>query len=290
MKADVQLNACRSGGYLRQVLVVDSHFHLADPVFDADLLEVVTRARAAGLQRGLCVLTAGEESEASGGRRLAQLWPEVCFAVGVHPHVAGRYAGREPDTCALVRAAIRATPRARAVGEIGLDYHYDFSPRDVQRVVFAAQVRLACELGLPVVIHMREATEDTLAILREAGQGDVRGVFHCYSGDAPTVRRILDLGFFVSFAGIVTFPRAEDVREAARVVPADRLLVETDAPYLAPVPHRGKRNEPSFVAHTVEALARVRGETAAELAERARRAFDALFGPHETGTLEQATA
>jgi len=259
--------------------VIDSHFHLADSAFDADLAEVVSRAAAAGVDQGLCILTAGEPGEEERGRSVAALWPEVRFAIGVHPHVAGRYAGRADDAVAIVRQAIVATPQARAVGEIGLDYHYDFSPRDVQREVFRRQVALARELRLPIVIHTREATEDTFAILREEGRGDLTGVFHCFSGDVAMAREALDLGFYVSFAGIVTFPKAEGVREAAKLVPAGRLLVETDAPYLAPVPYRGKRNEPAYVLHTVNALARSRGETPEAVASAVVRAFEVLFRP-----------
>jgi TatD DNase family protein len=259
--------------------VIDSHCHLADAAFEPDLPEVVSRARAAGVARVLCILTAGEPDESSRGLRVAALWPEARFAVGVHPHVAGRYAGRAEDAAAIVQAEVAANPQARAVGEIGLDYHYDFSPRDVQRDVFRRQVALARDLGLPVVIHTREATADTFAILSEEGRGDVTGVFHCFSGDAVMAREALDLGFYLSFAGIVTFPKADAVREAARLVPADRLLVETDAPYLAPVPHRGRRNEPAYLARTVDGLACTRGETPEQVGAAAAQAFQALFRP-----------
>ncbi len=259
--------------------MVDSHCHLADPAFDADLEAVVERARAAGLRHGLCIVTAGDEGEAERARRVASLWPAVRFAIGVHPHVAAEWAGREGDAVAVVRAAIAETPRARAVGEIGLDYHYDLSPRDVQREVFRRQVRLARELGLPVVIHTRDATDDTFTILRDEGANQTAGVFHCFAGDETMARSALDLGFYVSFAGIVTFPRAEAVRNAARVVPAERLLIETDAPYLAPVPHRGRRNEPAFVVRVAEGLARARGEPVESVATAATRAFETLFKP-----------
>jgi TatD DNase family protein len=180
---------------------------------------------------------------------------------------------------AVVRDQIAGNPRARAVGEIGLDYHYDFSPRPVQQEIFGRQVALACDLDLPVVIHTREAVEDTFAILREAGEGKVLGVFHCFSGDAAMARRALDLGFAVSFAGIVTFPKADAVREAARIVPGDRLLVETDSPYLAPVPHRGTRNEPARVVHVAESLAGIRGETVETVASAVTGTFERVFGP-----------
>jgi TatD DNase family protein len=176
-----------------------------------------------------------------------------------------------------VRAAFADNPRARAVGEIGLDYHYDFSPRDVQRAVFAEQVALARELRRPVIIHTREADDDTLDILRGEGQGEITGVFHCFTGDAAMARRVLDLGFLLSFAGIVTFPKAGSLRDAAALVPDDRLLAETDSPFLAPVPHRGRRNEPAWVCHVVDALARVRGTTAADIDARITANFLGLM-------------
>jgi TatD DNase family protein len=169
-----------------------------------------------------------------------------------------------------------AAQKAVAIGEIGLDYHYDFSPRDVQQEIFVAQVGLAAELGLPVVIHTREATEDTFRILRESA--GTRGVFHCFTGDREMARAALDIGFYLSFAGIVTFPKAAELREVARMVPADRLLVETDAPYLAPVPFRGRRNEPAHVARVVETLAELRGIGREPAAELVAANFHALFG------------
>ena len=259
--------------------MIDSHFHLADEAFEGDLEAVVGRARAAGLTSGLCVLAAGDAGETARAARLAPIWPGVRFAVGVHPHQAGAFAADPTGAVEMVREAIAANPLARAVGEIGLDYHYDFSPRPVQQELFRRQVALARELDLPVVIHTREATGDTFAVLREVGGGVVRRVFHCFSGDAATAQAALDLGFAVSFAGIVTFPKAEDVREAARIVPSDRLLVETDSPYLAPVPYRGKRNEPARVVHVVEALALVRGEGAETVAAAATATFERLFRP-----------
>ena len=178
---------------------------------------------------------------------------------------------------------------ARAIGEIGLDYHYDFSPRDVQQAVFRTQVQLALELALPVVIHTREATDDTFAILREAGPS-LRGVFHCFTGDTVMARAALDLGFYVSLAGIVSFPRAEALRDVAKLVPADRLLIETDAPYLAPVPHRGKRNEPAFVTLVGERVAAIRGVTAADLGDQVTRNFAALLRSGLEPTVSQQTA
>ncbi|HET7218034.1 MAG TPA: TatD family hydrolase [Vicinamibacterales bacterium] len=257
--------------------MIDSHCHLADEAFTADLQAVVDRATAAGLTGAMCILSAGDEAELSAAERIVATWPAVRFSTGVHPHNAGAFAGRVGEVHGVVARSIDRVS-AKAIGEIGLDYHYDFSPRDVQREVFAAQLALARERSLPIVIHTREATADTFAILREVGTG-VRGVFHCFTGDRAMAAAALDLGFYISLAGIVTFPKAEELREVARAVPADRLLVETDAPYLAPVPFRGKRNEPAFVARTVDAIASARGVAAADLARQTAGNFAALLGP-----------
>lgn len=257
--------------------MIDTHCHLAGDEFEADLAAVVARARDAGVTGALCILAAGDEAEAARARRVRTLWPEVQFATGIHPHQAGAWAGRVADAVGAVRDGVQRH-QARAVGEIGLDYHYDFAPRDVQQAVFAAQIGLALELGLPVVIHTREATDDTFRLLRDEGGGRVRGVFHCFTGDVEMAEEAVALGFYVSFAGIVTFPRAAALRDAARVVPGNRLLAETDAPYLAPVPLRGRRNEPAFVPHVYARIAEVRGELAADLEARIAANFAALFG------------
>jgi TatD DNase family protein len=257
--------------------VIDSHCHIAGEEFDGDLPEVVRRAQEAGVASALCILAAGDEAEAARAGRVQEHWPAVRFAVGIHPHHAGTFAGAVAAAIERVRREAQQAG-ACAIGEIGLDYHYDFSPRDAQHAIFRAQIALARELGLPVIIHTREATDDTFQVIREAGEGRVTGVFHCFTGDAAMARAALDIGFYVSFAGIVTFPKAESLREAARLVPGDRLLAETDAPYLAPVPHRGKRNEPAYVARVVEALAAARGEAPERTADASTRAFETLFG------------
>jgi TatD DNase family protein len=257
--------------------MVDSHCHLAGEEFAADLEAVVARAREAGLAGALCILSAGDAAEGARAEGVARLWPVVRFAAGIHPHHAGEFAGDIPGGVEVVRQSVKAH-QACAIGEIGLDYHYDFSPKAVQLEVFAAQVRLARELRLPIVVHTREATDDTLRILGDEGGGEVRGVFHCFTGDRAAALRALESGFYLSFAGIVTFPRAEEVRDAARAVPADRILAETDAPYLAPVPYRGKRNEPAHVVRVVEALASLRGDTVQALGAQVVQNFTALFG------------
>jgi len=259
--------------------VIDSHCHLADEAFAADLNAVVARAREAGLERALVILAGGDHTEAAQARQVVELWPEVRVAIGVHPHQAHAYADNPQRAADVVREQVAGTPAARAIGEIGLDYHYDFSPPDLQQAVFRAQVRLARELDRPVVIHTREADEDTMAILREEGAGAVRGVLHCFTGAAPLARAALDLGFYISLAGIITFPKAGALRDTARLVPLDRLLAETDSPFLAPVPHRGKRNEPAYVTLVAAALANVHGLAAADLTARTDANFHTLFGP-----------
>jgi TatD DNase family protein len=259
--------------------VIDSHCHLADETFRDDLEAVVARSKEAGLERVLVILEAGNASEAAQAARVEALWPEARFAVGVHPHAAHEYAGDPSRAAAIVREQIGRMPAARAVGEIGLDYHYDYSPRDVQQEVFRAQVRLARELDLPVVIHTREADADTIAILHAEGERAIRGVVHCFSGTAALARAGLDLGFYISLAGIVTFPKAGDLRETAKGVPLDRLLVETDSPFLAPVPFRGKRNEPEHVRQVVELLAALHGIPREDLSRRTSANFHALFRP-----------
>jgi TatD DNase family protein len=257
--------------------MIDSHCHLAGEEYAADLEAVVARARAAGLTGAVCMLAAGDDAEAARAGAVRTAWPEVRFAVGVHPHQAAQWEGRPADAIALVRRRVEAEG-ACAIGEIGLDYHYDFSPRQVQLDLFSAQVSLARELRLPIVIHTREATEDTFSVLREAGGGDVRGVFHCFTGDETMARAAAAIDFYVSFAGIVTFPRAIDIRQAAALVPGDRLLAETDSPYLAPVPFRGTRNEPAHVIRVFERLAEVRGEPLEGLTRQVTANFAALFG------------
>jgi TatD DNase family protein len=259
--------------------VIDSHCHLADATFAGDLDAIVERAKDAGLERVLVILEGGNGEEAAQAARLERLWPAVRFAVGVHPHQAHQFADDPARATAVVREQIGRTAGARAVGEIGLDYHYDFSPRDVQHAVFRGQVRLAREMSLPVVIHTREADEDTIAILREEGGGEVRGVLHCFTGGPSLADAGLALGLFVSLAGIITFPKAEALRETVRRVPLDRLLTETDSPFLAPVPYRGKRNEPAYVARVVETLAAMHQIPAADLAARTAANFHTLFRP-----------
>lgn len=259
--------------------MIDSHCHLADETFSAELESVVARARTAGVERALVILEAGNDQEAAQACRVHELWPDVRTAVGIHPHAAHEYGTSVDRVLSTVRDQIAKTPTARALGEIGLDYHYDYSPRDVQRTVFRAQVRLARDLKLPVVIHTREADEDTMTVLRDEGQGEVTGVLHCFSGTADLARAGLELGFYISFAGMLTFNNAGPLRETARLVPLDRLMTETDSPFLAPVPHRGKRNEPAFVSHVVAALAQLHAIDVQEMDQHTSANFHRLFRP-----------
>jgi TatD DNase family protein len=259
--------------------VIDSHCHLADDAFVDDRADVIERAKAAGLTHALCILAAENEIEARRAHELAVIWPALRFAVGLHPHQAALFADREADIDRFLRAAIAALPQVRAIGEIGLDYHYDFAPKAVQQAVFRQQLHVARALDLPVIIHTREAEDDTLAILREERQDGLRGVLHCFTGSRRMADEALALGMYVSFAGIVTFPKAANLREIAAAVPHDRLLCETDSPYLAPTPYRGKRNEPAWVRRVIEELAQARGEEAGVLADRIDTNFSTLFCP-----------
>ena len=258
--------------------MIDSHCHLAGREFVGDLEAVISRARDAGVARCLVILAAEDDAELAQADHVIAAWPTVRFAVGVHPHQAHQFAG-DPDAAAAVTARrLDHAPGVCAVGEIGLDYHYDFSPREVQHAVFRAQLRLARARGLPVVIHTREAESDTLRLIEDESRGQLRGVFHCFSGTAAQATRALATGFHVSIPGIVTFPKSKELREAAQAVPEDRLLIETDSPYLAPVPFRGRRNEPAHVMKVLELLASLRRIEPDTLGTRLIKNFDELFG------------
>jgi TatD DNase family protein len=257
--------------------MIDSHCHLADDAYVGDLSEVIARAQSAGLSHALCILAADNDTERMRALGLAAEWGSLLFGAGVHPHNAGAFAQHEDQVASLVKTIADAVPRTVAIGEIGLDYHYDFAPRDVQRSVFRRQIQLARVLDLPIIIHTREAEDDTIAILKEESGGMVRGVMHCFTGTRRLADEALALGMHLSFAGIVTFPKGANVRDVAAMVPPDRLLCETDCPYLAPTPHRGKRNEPAWVARVYEALAGLRGTSVEELGEQIDRNFRALF-------------
>jgi TatD DNase family protein len=256
----------------KTVPLVDSHCHIDMPDFDGDRAAVVERARAEGV--GEFLLVGGMDAQEAHIRTL-RVASELGMpaSAGIHPHEA-RLA--TPDFYEDLRSLGRAR-KIVAVGEIGLDFHYDHSPRPVQVDVLRQQVRIAVEVGLPVIIHTREADLETAAILEEEGASAVGGVIHCFTGGRELADRALALGFLISFSGIMTFPKAEEIREIASRVPRDHLLVETDAPFLAPVPLRGKRNEPAFVRHVAERLATLRGESLPSLAPALVENFRRLF-------------
>ena len=248
--------------------LVDSHVHLDDRKFDADREAVIERALAAGVERMMAIGTGSGPPDLETAIRQAERYPFMLATIGVHPHDASKATA---ETFERLRE-LAAHPKVAAIGEIGLDYHYDFSPREVQRAVFRTQLEIAAESGEPIVIHTREAWLDTIALV---GRGH-RGIMHCFTGDPQQAREALDLGFHLAFGGVLTFPKADTVREAARITPADRLLVETDCPYLAPAPHRGRRNEPAFVVEVARRLAEVRGSTLDEIAGQTTRNFERL--------------
>jgi TatD DNase family protein len=251
---------------------IDSHVHLADPAFDADRDEAIERARHTGAAALVCI---GESLDAA--RRagdLASRHPGFCYhTAGVHPYAAASF---HPDRdVAGIRAEVARG--AVAIGECGLDYSYDTSTPAQQRAAFAAQLALGGELSRPVVVHTRQAEDDTRAMVVQAGQAGVRGVLHCYTGSAQLAEAALEVGWMISFSGIITFKKWTD-DALLRLVPEERLLVESDAPYLAPVPHRGKRNEPAWVSFTVARLAQVRGVDAATLGDVVTSNARRLFG------------
>jgi TatD DNase family protein len=259
--------------------VIDSHCHIAGPEFAGDLAAVIERGRNAHLAHVLVILAADDPREIEQAHVVSEQWDVVRFSVGVHPHAAGKFASDPAGAAHATEAVIDAQPLTRGLGEIGLDYHYDFAPRDVQQQVFREQIRLAKRRRLPIIIHTREAEEDTFRILEEENARDVGGVFHCFTGDRAMAQRVLDLGFHVSLAGIVTFPRALELKEVATMVPLDRLLIETDSPFLAPVPYRGKRNEPAHVVRVAETIAELRETDVHAIGEAARDNFERLFRP-----------
>lgn len=263
---------------------IDSHAHLDASDFDADRPSVLRRARDAGVDRILAIGSGTGPGTLDCAIRLAEAFEGLDASIGIHPHEAA--AAMEDDFYQLQELARH--PRVVAWGEIGLDFHYDHSPREVQVAVFARQLRLAAEACLPIVIHTREAESETLEILaRHWGKPGNKGVLHCYSGSLDLAQTGLEMGFFVSFSGMLTFSKAQSIREVAVQVPLERLLIETDSPYLAPVPHRGKRNEPSFVVETAKALAQLKGVSLDAIGRQTADNYERLFRKAQ-GTLQGA--
>jgi TatD DNase family protein len=266
-------------------MFVDSHAHLDGKQFDSDREAVIARARETGVETIVAIGNGDGPDQVDCGIRLAEKYDFIYATLGIHPHEA-----RLADEAAYERmAGLARHPKVIAWGEIGLDYFYDHSPRDVQKEVFTRQMELAAAAKLPIVIHCRpsdgsdDAWQDCLGLMQEhwlpKGLG---GILHCFTGTWPQARRALDMEFMISFAGNVTFPKAQQIRDAALEVPLERILIETDCPYLAPVPHRGKRNEPSFVAHTARKLGELRGLTAEEVGILTSRNFYNFFKSVET--------
>jgi TatD DNase family protein len=250
--------------------LVDSHCHINFPDLVGDLDGVLQRAAAQHIDYMLCVSVNLEDFPQV--RALAERFPHVYASVGVHPNETE---GREPELAELV--ALGSDPGIVAIGETGLDYFRSSGDLRWQRDRFARHIEAARRVGKPLIIHTRDAREDTIAVMQAEGAGEPGGVMHCFTETWEMARAALDLGFYISFSGIVTFRSAESLREVARRVPADRLLVETDSPYLAPVPHRGKTNEPAFVRHVAECVAELRGVALEQLAEQTTRNFFTLF-------------
>lgn len=255
-------------------MLIDSHCHLDYLERDGrDLTEIVATAQRAGVERLVTICTKVTEFERV--RAIAERFEPVTCSVGIHPHEAGA----EPETSTEQLVDWAQHPKVVGIGETGLDYFYEHSPRDAQQKSFRAHIRAARTTGLPLIVHTRDADEDTIAILREEAEegGPFPGVIHCFSSSKWLGEEAVKLGLYISISGILTFKKAEELRDAVRDLPLDRLLVETDAPYLAPVPKRGKQNEPAYVVHTAAALAELKGVSEAELAEVTTRNFRTLF-------------
>jgi TatD DNase family protein len=265
-------------------IFVDSHAHLETEQFEADREQVIARAREAGIETILAIGSGTGPGSLDCAIRLAEQHDFIYATIGIHPHEAKL--ARDADFEEMAQLATR--PKVIAWGEIGLDYFYDHSPRDIQQQVFLRQLEMAQAAKLPIVIHCRpsdgtdDAWEDCLTLLRErwAGNG-LGGILHCFTGTMAHATRALDMGFMISFAGNVTFPKAQPIRDAAKQVPLDRMLIETDSPFLAPVPHRGKRNEPSFVKETARQIGEIRGQSMEDIGLQTANNFYRFFSLHE---------
>lgn len=258
-------------------MFVDSHAHIDGSEFDADREEVIRRAQNAGVS---VILNVGTGDPHTGvferAIEFGKRHPSIYTAIGTHPHDASKYDQSAEDT---IKRLIATGKQIVAWGEIGLDFHYDNSPRDVQIEAFRKQLRAAREMDLPVILHTRDAEDETIRVLTEE-YADARrkGVFHCFTGTAQLAERALELGFMISFSGILTFKTAEDLRKTARLVALDNLLIETDCPYLAPIPYRGKRNEPAYVVEVAKCLANLHETNVEDIAKRTTQNFSSLFG------------
>ena len=255
-------------------MLVDSHCHLDDDDFAPEgVAEIINRAQAVGVGHFLTICTRMVEFPRI--LKTAQVSPLIHCTVGTHPHHA-----EEPTELNVTADEIVAhtkDPKVVGIGETGLDYHYNNSPAAEQQKVFATHIAAGLKADLPLIIHTREADDDTIRLMRDVGGGKSRGVMHCFSGGKDFAARCLDLGYYISFSGIITFKKADDIREAVKHTPMDRLLVETDAPWLAPIPYRGKRNEPAYVVHTAQMVAQIKGISVEEVAAQTTENFFRLF-------------
>jgi TatD DNase family protein len=253
--------------------LIDSHAHIQGPEYAADIQNILESAREAGVSKIIVVGGAGEFSSNEAAIALAESHSDLYATVGMHPHDAKDVGEHEIEK--LERLTQR--PKVVAVGETGLDFYYDHSPREVQCRIFARFIQVARETRLPLIVHERAAHKDTAGLLQSEGQGEIRGVIHCFTGDYHAARNYLDLGFYLSFTGIITFKNAGPLRDVVREVPLERMFVETDSPYLTPVPHRGKRNEPAYVRLVAETVAKVKGMSLVEVAAAATKNVCDLF-------------
>jgi TatD DNase family protein len=273
-------------------MFIDSHAHLDGSKFDSDREQVIARARAAGVRTIVAIGNGDGPDDVDCGIRLAEKYDFIYATLGIHPHEA-RLAN---DSSYEKMERLAKHPKVIAWGEIGLDYYYDHSPRDVQKNVFIKQMVLAAAAKLPIVIHCRpsenseNAWEDCLSLIREhwAPRG-LGGILHCFTGNWAQAKTALDMGFMISFAGNITFPKAQSIRDAAAEVPSDRMLIETDSPYLAPVPHRGKRNEPAYVVETARKLSEIKGQTPEKIGEQTSRNFYKFFKLTEIAESKDST-
>jgi TatD DNase family protein len=255
-------------------MLIDSHAHIQGKEYAGEVGAIIERAQAAGVEKIIAVGGAGDMSSNTEAMLIADAFPNVYATLGMHPHDAKDVGSEE-----LARLQdLTSHRKVVAVGETGLDYYYSHSPHDVQRRVFARFIHMARETGLPIVVHERDAARDVAALLRSEGGGELRGVIHCFTGNDQAARAYLDLGFYLSFTGIITFKNAAALRDVVRNVPLERLLVETDSPYLTPVPHRGKRNEPAYVRFVAEMIAAVKEVEFEKIAETTTRNVQELFG------------
>ena len=254
-------------------MLIDSHAHIQGKEYAGEAADVIARANAAGVEKIIAVGGAGDMSSNTEAVALADSFPNIYATVGMHPHDAKDVGADE------LRALRELTshPKVIAVGETGLDYYYNHSPHEVQRRVFAQFIGMARETGLPIVVHERDAAQEAAELLRSEGARELHGVIHCFTGNYEAACDYLDLGFYLSFTGIITFKNAEPLRDVVRKVPLERMLVETDSPFLTPMPHRGKRNEPAFVRLVAETVAKVKGISLEEVAERTSQNVQDLF-------------